>query len=63
VHRTLGRLQAATAVLPDYQLPADSARHAPSAAGSSAAGLLGGALTLVIVLGAGAWLRRRRTAR
>jgi cobalt/nickel transport system permease protein len=63
VHRSLGRLQAATAVLPDYQLPTHSTQIATSPAGSSAAGLLGGALTLLIVLGAGAWLRRRRTAR
>ncbi len=63
VHRSLDRLQAKTAVLPDYQLPAGTSPAAAGAAGSSAAGLLGGALTLVIVLGAGAWLRRRRAAR
>jgi cobalt/nickel transport system permease protein len=63
VHRSLGRLQAATAVLPDYQLPAAATAQPSGPAGSSAAGLLGGALTLAIVLGAGAWLRRRRTAR
>jgi cobalt/nickel transport system permease protein len=60
LHRSLGALQATTAVLPDSSLPSADGKRT---AGSSVAGLLGGLLTLVLVLATGALLRRRRAAR
>lgn len=52
VHAVIARAQALTSVLPGYAV-----RGAPEAAGTSAAGLLGAAITLALALGAGAGLR------
>lgn len=59
VHGRLAQAQAATALMPDYALGAGESR-----AGTSLAGIGGGVVTLVVVVGVGALLRARtrRTA-
>ena len=70
IHETLGALQEKTALLPDYGLPSagPAQPHEGGAPawpavdpGTSLAGLVGGALTLLIAIGIG-WLLRRRAA-
>lgn len=70
VHQALARLQRATAVLPDYDFKgapeaAPGGRWGAPRAGTSAAGLLGAALSLAFVaaVGLGARALRRRAAR
>ncbi|MBL0289536.1 MAG: energy-coupling factor ABC transporter permease [Betaproteobacteria bacterium] len=60
-HAALAALQASTALLPDYGF-ARAADAPPDARGTSVAGLVGGALTLVVALGL-AWVVRRRGPR
>ena len=60
-HAALAALQASTALLPDYGF-ARAADAPPDARGTSVAGLVGGALTLVVALGL-AWIVRRRGPR
>jgi cobalt/nickel transport system permease protein len=73
VHHWLARLQARVALLPDYALPASAQAAAPAAApkqdaptwpavdaGTSLAGVVGGAITLALVWVAALLLRRRR---
>jgi len=67
VHRLLAQVQARLSFLPDYGLPAvrasepraDAARPAVDA-GTSLAGLVGGAMTLAVVCGLALLLQRRR---
>ncbi len=68
-HAWAARVQQRTALLPDYDLPASHTSAAPAdqaevwpavKAGTSLAGLLGGAATLMLVLGLGWALRRRQ---
>lgn len=68
LHRTLARLQQRVAPMPDYTFPATeeaSGAEEPAwpavDAGTSAAGVLGGLATLVLVLAVGLALRPRRT--
>ncbi|KAA0250025.1 MAG: cobalamin biosynthesis protein CbiM [Acidobacteria bacterium] len=61
VHAALSRAQERLAVLPDYAFRGgDGASEARRRAGTSAAGILGGVLTLAVVLGVGLALRRFR---
>ena len=65
VHRFVAGLQRRTSILPEYGLPgAGEGGEARRLGGTSLSGLLGGALTLGLVAGAG-WLvvRRRRASR
>ncbi len=63
VHAAMARLQERTAVLPDYALPASTAKKAErgSPAETSLSGLVGGALVfgVALAIGAGARIRRR----
>lgn len=71
-HRALARLQSSTAILPDYAFPKgpDDTTVDPSAkpawpavdAGTTVAGVVGGTLTVVLVLLLAFALRRRSTA-
>lgn len=58
IHQDLARLQEKTALLPDYSLGTDSADQS-ARIGTSVAGLVGGILTLVIVLVIGLALKKR----
>jgi len=62
-HEALASLQERTAVLPDYDLPKDKAEAWPNVnAGTSLAGVVGGAVTLGLTVLVGLMLRRRRAA-
>jgi len=74
VHRTLASIQEKTAFLPDYAFPTaeppasgETAEDAPSwpavDAGTSTAGLVGAAITLLVAVGAGFVLQRRSAKR
>ena len=64
VHRFVTRLQRRTSVLPEYGLPgAEGGSGALRRSGTSLSGLLGGAVTLALVVGAGWLVRRRRRIR
>lgn len=70
VHTVLARIQAATAFLPDYAFPEEGAPAEPEAAatvpavdaGTSTSGLVGAGIVLLVAVGAGFALRRRRHA-
>ncbi len=68
LHRLLAALQTKVAFLPDYSFKrsaADTARSAsaePSHLGTSLSGLVGGTLTLLLLLGAGLLLQRTKRA-
>jgi cobalt/nickel transport system permease protein len=63
VHHRLETAQQATAILPDYGLPGRGKGQEPSRAVTSLSGLVGGALTLLLVASAALALKfRRRTA-
>lgn len=58
-HDRLARLQATTAVLPDYQF---KGTHPKFKGATSLSGVAGGAMTLLLVAGAGWMLKRRKKA-
>jgi len=63
LHQRLEAVQRTTALLPDYALPGRDGTPEPSRAGTSLSGLVGGALTLLLVAGVALALKfRRRTA-
>ncbi len=60
VHALAGAVQQATALLPDYGLPAAAAGPDAEPAGTALAGLVGALATLALALVAGLAVRRRR---
>ena len=63
LHRLAAGIQQRTAFLPDYALPGPAGSAFRQRGGTSLAGLLGGAATLVLVAGVGWLLARRRASR
>ena len=61
IHESLGETQKKTAALPDYGFKNDGKQDRSEKAGTSASGLLGGMLTLLLAGSAGALVRWRRS--